>query len=311
MLQSIQFWNSFKGVPMEMRQIQYFLSIVDTGSFLAAADEHFISQSSLSKMIISLEKELAVSLFDRSKRKVSLTEAGEAFLRHARVLAADYKATLVEMDGYKHSEDFIYIAAIPVLPQYGIATSISQFRDKYPHIRFNLVEIDGLNIIPALKEHRFDLAFARHNYLDDNQFDCLEISQDKLILVVSKNNRFADRTSISLKELANDNFIVFDRVTELHRLILDECAKVGFEPTIFYSSHRKVSVIGLVTTNIGIALMPVKIYEYYRHPDVVSIPLDEDIQCNIVLLYLKNRQLPKAAMTFLDFMLQTVDSGKQ
>lgn len=289
---------------MEIRQIQYFLSIVDTGSFSSAADEYYISQSSLSKMIIALEKELSISLFDRSKRKVSLTEAGEAFLRHARELNSDYKAMLVELDGYKSTADSFSIATIPVLPQYGIATLISQFRDKYPHIRFSLMEIDGLNIIPALTERRFDLAFTRHNYLDQDQFTSQEICKDKLLLVVSKNNRYANRASISLKELTNDNFIVFDKVTELHKLIIDECGKAGFEPTIFYSSHRKVSVIGLVTTNIGIALMPVKIYEYYRHPDVRAIPLDEDIECNITLVYLKNRPLPKAAMIFADFMNQ-------
>jgi LysR family transcriptional activator of glutamate synthase operon len=295
---------------MEIRQIQYFLSIVDTGSFSAAADEHYISQSSLSKMIIALEKELSTSLFDRSKRKVSLTEAGEAFLRHARELSSNYKTMLVEMDGYKSAADSFSIAAIPVLPQYGIATSISQFRDKYPHIRFSLMEIDGLNIIPALTERRFDLAFTRHNYVDPDQFSSMEIYKDKLLLVVSKNNQHANRSSISLKELTNDNFIVFDAVTELHKLIIDECGKAGFEPTIFYSSHRKVSVIGLVTTNIGIALMPVKIYEYYRHPDVRAIPLEEDIQCNIVLAYLQNRPLPKAAMMFVDFMHQMTGSGE-
>ncbi|NTU55445.1 MAG: LysR family transcriptional regulator, partial [Anaerolineales bacterium] len=257
---------------MEIRQIQYFLSIVDTGSFSAAADEHYISQSSLSKMIIALEKELAVPLFDRSKRKVSLTEAGEAFLRHARQLNAGYKAMLVELDGYKSAADSFSIAAIPVLPQYGIATMVSQFRDKHPHIRFSLEEIDGLNILPALTEHRFDLAFTRHNYVDHDQFTCLEISKDKLLLVVSKKNRHAGRSSISLKELANDNFILFDKVTDLHNLILDECGKAGFEPTVFYSSHRKVSVLGLVATNIGLALMPVKSYEYHRQPDVLAIP---------------------------------------
>jgi len=114
---------------MEIRQIQYFLSIVDTGSFSAAADEHFISQSSLSKMVIALEKELAVPLFDRSKRKVSLTEAGKAFLRHARKLNDDYKATLIELDGYRSTADSFSVAAIPVLPQYGIATTVAQFRD--------------------------------------------------------------------------------------------------------------------------------------------------------------------------------------
>jgi LysR family transcriptional regulator, transcription activator of glutamate synthase operon len=295
---------------MEIRQIQYFLSIVDTGSFSAAADEHYISQSSLSKMIIALEKELAVALFDRSKRRVSLTEAGEAFLRHARQLNAGYKAMLVELDGYKSDVDSFSIAAIPVLPQYGIATLISQFRDRYPHIHFSLEEIDGLNIIPALTELRFDLAFTRHNYLDQDQFASVEISKDKLLLVVSKNNRHATRSYISLKELANDNFIMFDRVTDLHKLIMDECGKAGFEPTIFYSSHRKVSVLGLVQTNIGIALMPVKTYEYHRHPDVLGIPLDEYIECNLVLVYLKNRQLPKAVMTFVDFMKHAAENGK-
>jgi DNA-binding transcriptional LysR family regulator len=291
---------------MEIRQIQYFLSIVDTGSFSAAADEHFISQSSLSKIIIALEKELSVTLFDRSKRKVSLTDAGQAFLGHARKLNADYKAMTFELDGYKSTADSFSIASIPVLTQYGIASSIAQFRDMHPDLRFSLEEIDGLNILPALAERRFDLAFTRHNYLDHDQFESLEICKDKLLVVVSRNNRHARRSSISLKELANDNFILFDKVTDLHRLIMDECGKAGFEPTIFYSSHRKVSVFGLVGTNIGLALMPVQIYQYHQHPDVTAIPLDEHIECNIVLVRLKNRELPKAASLFVDFMGKTV-----
>lgn len=289
---------------MEIRQIQYFLSIVETGSFSAAADEHFISQSSLSKVIIALEKELGFLLFDRTKRKVSLTPAGEAFLEHARKLNAVYKLMLVETDGYKSTMDSFSIAAIPILTQYGITTSIAQFREKYPDISLNLEEIDGLNILPALDEHRFDLAFTRHNYINKDLYTYLEICKDKLLVVISERNRHANRSSISLKELSSDNFIVFDKVTDLYRLIMDECWKAGFEPTIFYSSHRKVSVFGLVGTNIGLALMPVKIYEYHQHPDVLAIPLEEEIECNVVLAYLKNRKLPEAARIFLEYMKQ-------
>jgi len=295
---------------MEIRQIQYFLSIVETGSFSAAADEQYISQSSLSKMVIALEKELGVPIFDRSKRKVFLTEAGEAFLGHARKLDAAYKSMMVEMDGYKSNADSFSIAAIPILTQYGITTSIAQFRDLHPHLHFQLEEIDGLNILPALDEHRFDLAITRHNFLNHAQYDSLEIFKDKMMVVVSTNNRHAKRSSISLKELSNDNFIVFDKVTELHRLIMDECGKAGFEPTIFYSSHRKVSVFGLVGTNIGLALVPVKIYEYHKHPDVIAIPLEEDIECNIVLAWLKNRKLPQATKTFVDFMEKTATGSR-
>jgi len=66
----------------------------------------------------------------------------------------------------------------------------------------------------------------------------------------------------------------------------------------------------LVGTNIGLALMPVKIYEYHQHPDVVAIPLEEHIECNIVLVHLKNRNLPKAASTFIEFM-EKVAAGSQ
>ncbi len=287
---------------MEIRQIQYFLSIVETGSFSAAADEHYISQSSLSKKIIALENELGVPLFDRSKRKVSLTNAGEAFLEHARKINAAYKAMLVDINGYRSDADSFSIAAIPVIAQYGITTYIAQFREVYPNIDFTLEEIDGLNILPALEEHRFDLAFTRHHFLDHERFISLEISKDKLLVVVSKNNQYATRSSISIKELSNDNFIVFDKVTDIHELILNECGKAGFEPTIFYSSHRKVSVFGLVGANIGIALMPSKIYDYHKHPDVLAIPLVEDIECNMVLAYLKNKKLPESANIFIDFV---------
>ncbi|HBY06777.1 MAG TPA: hypothetical protein DEH22_02970 [Chloroflexi bacterium] len=291
---------------MEIRQVQYFLAIVATGSFSAAADNQYISQSSLSKKVIALEKELGVTLFDRSNRKVTLTEAGEAFVIHARRINEAYKAMAIDLDGYKSAEDSFSIAAIPVLTQYGITRYIDQFREVYSDIRFSLDEIDGLNILPALEERRFDLAFTRHNYLDGEKFANIEISKDKLLAVVSKKNRHAAESSLSIEELSGDNFILFDRVTDLHKLILDECEKAGFEPTVFYSSHSKVSVFGLVGANIGLALMPSKIYQYHNHPDVLGIPLVEDIECNLVLAYLRNKRLPRSAKLFIEFLEKTV-----
>ncbi len=287
---------------MDIRQIQYFLAIVDTGSFSAAADELYISQSSLSKIIIALEKELNVCLFDRSKRKVILTEAGQAFLEPARKLNADYKALLVEMDRYKSETDTFSIAAIPVLTQYGITTSIAKFRIEHPGIHFVMEEIHGSNILPGLDEHRFDLAIARNNYIDPEKYTKSVISQDKLLAVVSKKNHHATSQSISIKELSKDNFIVFDKVTDLHRLIMDVCNDAGFDPTIFYSSQKKVSVFALIGTNIGLALMPSKIFEYHKDSDVVAIPLDEEIECNIVLIQLKNKKLPISAETFIQYL---------
>ena len=143
-------------------------------------------------------------------------------------------------------------------------------------------------------------------FLDDEKFTSVEICKDRLLVVVSQKNRYAAKSHISMKDLSTDNFIVFDRVTDLHKLILEECKKAGYDPIIFYSSHRKVSVFSLVGANIGLALMPSKVYDYHEHPDVVAIPLDEHIECNMVLAYLKSKKIPKAANIFIDFLVKKV-----
>ena len=91
---------------------------------------------------------------------------------------------------------------------------------------------------------------------------------------------------------------------------MEECKKAGFDPIIFYSSHRKISVFSLVGANIGLALMPSKIYDYHKHPDVLAIPLDEHIECNVVLAYLQNKKLSKAANIFIDFLEKRVADNR-
>lgn len=290
---------------MEIRQVEYFLAIVETGSFSAAAVEQNISQSSLSKRIIALEEELGVILFDRSKRKVTLTDAGLAFLDHAHSLDAAYQSMLNELHIFKSDTNILSVATIPVLTQYGITTRIGIFREQNPGIKLSIHELDGLNILPALAKRRFDLAFVRHNYVDPEMYDSIEVCKDKLLVVVSQKHRHSGKKNLAIQDLKGDNFIVFDNVTMLHKLVLDECHKAGFEPTVFYSSHRKVSVIGLVEANIGIALMPEKIYEYHKKPEVTAIPLQEVITSNIMLVHLKDRKLPSPARQFLEFMKES------
>ena len=82
---------------MEIKQVQYFLTVAEAGSFSVAAEDLYISQSSLSKQIIALEKELGIPLFDRSKRKIALTPAGETYLKHARNIHAEYQVLMTDL----------------------------------------------------------------------------------------------------------------------------------------------------------------------------------------------------------------------
>jgi LysR family transcriptional regulator, transcription activator of glutamate synthase operon len=290
---------------MEIKQVQYFLMLSEMGSFSAAAEELYISQSSLSKQIIALEKELNSQLFDRSKRKIALTPAGEAFLIHARNMNSAYQAMLAEMAQYKTTTS-LSIVAIPVIAQYGITSYIAQFKQAHPNIQFTLDEREATAILPLLNNHQFDLAFLRDNYLDREQYAFLEVARDKFQVILSRHHRLAVRESIALKELSDENFIMFDKGTIVHELAVDACRANGFEPRIFYASLRVESVLGLVASNSGVALMMEKVFSYHRHPDVIAIPLKENIASNLVLARLKNTKESRAARTFFNFMEKTL-----
>jgi LysR family transcriptional regulator, transcription activator of glutamate synthase operon len=290
---------------MEIKQVQYFLMLSETGSFSAAAEELYTSQSSLSKQIIALEKELNSQLFDRSKRKIALTPAGEAFLIHARNMNSAYQSMLAEMAQYKTTTS-LSIVAIPVIAQYGIPSYIAQFKQAHPNIQFTLDEREATAILPLLNNHQFDLAFLRDNFLDKEQYDFLEVARDKFQVILSLHHRLAGRESIALKELSDENFIMFDKGTIVHELAVDACRASGFEPRIFYASLRVESVLGLVASNSGVALMMEKVFSYHRHPDVIAIPLKENISSNLVLARLKNTKESRAARTFFNFMEKTL-----
>jgi LysR family transcriptional regulator, transcription activator of glutamate synthase operon len=290
---------------MEIKQVQYFLMLSETGSFSAAAEELYISQSSLSKQIIALEKELNSQLYDRSKRKIALTPAGDTFLMHARNLNSAYQAMLAEMAQYKTTTS-LSIVAIPVIAQYGIPSFIAQFKQAHPNIQFTLDEREATAILPLLNNHQFDLAFLRDNYLDKEQYAFLEVARDKFQVILSRHHRLAGRDSIALKELSDENFIMFDKGTIVHELAIDACRAHGFEPRIFYASLRVESVLGLVASNSGVALMMEKVFSYHQHPDVIAIPLKENIASNLVLARLKNTKESRAARTFFNFMEKTL-----
>ena len=286
---------------MELKQVTYFLTVAELGSFSAAADHLYISQSSLSKQIMALEKELGIELFDRSKRNIVLTEAGATFRKHAQRLNDEYKVMLANLKEYKRAPS-LSIVAIPVIAQYGITSYIAQFQSAFPNIQLMLEEREASTILPALNDHQFDLAFVRDNYLDVEQYHVLEVDRDKFMVTLSVKHPLATRTSISLSELANENFIMFDKGTIVHELAVDVCRQAGFVPRIFYASLRVESILGLVASQSGISLIMEKIFQYHKHPDVIAIPLREIVESKIVLVYPRDKKLSIPAKNFWEFI---------
>lgn len=293
---------------MEFKQVQYFLKVVETGNFSAAAGELYISQSSLSKQIMTLEKELGFSLFDRSKRKIIITPAGKTFLPHALSLNSTYQIMLADVAPYKTAPS-LSIIAIPVIAQYKIASHIAQFKQANPEFQLALEEREAAAILPALNNHQFDLAFLRDSYLDKTIYNYIEVAQDYFQVILSRQHPLAGKPNLSLADLANENFIMFDKGTGVHELTVEACRTAGFEPRVFYASLRVESILGLVASNSGVALMMKKIFDYHKHPELVAIPLHETIAGNLVLAWPRQTKLSVAATRFVDF-IRSINAGE-
>ena len=287
---------------MDLKQITYFLAIVTAGSFTAAADELYVSQSSLSKQIRALEKELDAVLFDRDQRRIKLTPLGEAFLPHARRVHDAYDAMLVTLADAKGLAPAFAVAAIPVIAQYRVTSAIVRFRAAFPDISFTLEEREAAVIAPGMESHRYDLAIMRSNFLDDALYTSIPITRDRFVLAVAATHPLALRAEVALAELAGLPFVMFDRGTIVRELADDACRAAGFTPTAVYSSTRVESVLGMVAASSGVALIMEQVVAYHEHAGVAVVPLEEQIESTVVIAYPKHRRLSQPARTFVDFI---------
>ena len=140
---------------MEIDYICEFSVLAETCNFLEAADQLFISQSSLSRHLKTLEKELGVPLFDRTTRSVTLNGFGQLFLPYARQIAAiRYEYTTAIGNAVNAEHGNIRIGSIPVMTQYRITDVMMRFRQENPRFTLDVIEADSNQLTKMLRSNQ-------------------------------------------------------------------------------------------------------------------------------------------------------------
>lgn len=289
---------------MNMEQLECFAAIADSGSFSEAADRLFMTQSSVSKYIQALEKELNVSLFDRSRRKCRLTEAGELILEDVRVILKTHRhLTEAAAEYADRREQELRIASIPVMAQYDITGLIADFSKRHPRARLQIREVEGIDIAGCLRTGEFDFAFMRTEQLDD-RFAWIPVADDRLAAAVGTEHVLSGRKSLSLSELQHEKFLLLGRSTLLYEVGVKACEERGFTPDVVYTGARMDTILGLVGKNQGVTLMMQRAASRVARQDVVIIPLEEEIKSMIGLVRVRCRHLTGPGKIFWDYIKQ-------
>ena len=227
---------------MDITQLKYFIAVAESSSFSEAAEIMFSAQSTVSKQIASLEKELNIQLFDRTKRKVALTVYGETFLHHAITIINDYNTMLKDMSAITMQDNnSATIRATTAMLPYNMISYVASFKKEFPWADIHVEEFDTEDILKMLRESECDLAFFRVGKFDEEHFEKLTVLVEKFVAVLPAEHPLAKSESISLAQLSNENFILNRQNSCMHRTPVAACHSMGFTPNVIATSNHPLS----------------------------------------------------------------------
>ncbi|MBS7148235.1 MAG: LysR family transcriptional regulator [Intestinibacter bartlettii] len=287
---------------MTFEQLSYFIAIVENDTFFDAACEMNISQSSLSKQIMKLEKELDLTLFDRTTRSATLTQAGEFFYNEAKQLIEHYKLTLENIEKFKSlHENKLHIAVLPIQTQYNLNTLFNSFRKENPNIELQITEVEDDRLIEGISKNEYDLIIARETMFDKSQFKTYQLAKDELIAAISSEHKLSQRDKLTFDDIKNENFILMNPYTSIYQLCINKLKENNIDANIIRTA-RTESIIGSVAINEGISLLPKSNFEVFHQKNINTISLEPQIALSVVLAKHKKTASNIAIKEFIKFV---------
>lgn len=287
---------------MEFRPLRAFVEVVRQGGFSQAAKTVFATQSTISKAVKQLEDEVGVPLLDRIGHRSVMTPAGEAVYRRGVKLLADRDDLLTELDEIRGLKRGVLRLGLPPVGSSTLfAPLFAVYRQRYPGIEIRLVEHGSTQLEESLRAG--DIDFAGALLPTSPEFDWEPVRREPLVALLPPNHPLCKRSSVSLMDVRELPFILFDSGFALHRMILDASRKAGFEPTIAAQSSQIDFMIELVGAGIGVAFLPRMIAAQRRQSTVRHVLLDEpDLAWVMAMAWRRGAYLSGAAKAWLDLV---------
>ncbi|HEX4205725.1 MAG TPA: LysR family transcriptional regulator [Ktedonobacteraceae bacterium] len=292
---------------MELRHLRYFVTVAEELHFGHAAQRLRIAQPPLSQQIRQLEEELGVQLFLRTRRSVSLTEAGVAFLVEAQRVLEQAKHAIEVAQRTDRGERGQLIIGFVGSATYGLLPKLlHRFRERFPDVTLVLHELTTGQQIQALHEQRIHLGVLRHPVAQDSLMT-EAFTREALIVALPEQHHLATQKSLSLSALAGEPFVLFPRHlgAGLYDHILSLCQQAGFSPRVTQEAIQMQTMVGLVAAGFGICLVPASLQQL-RQEGVVYCELNEAPACVELALAWRRDDTTPVLCTFLDLVREAL-----
>jgi LysR family hca operon transcriptional activator len=262
---------------MELRHLRYFIAVAEAGSLSVAAGKRLhTTQPSLSRQIRDLEDQVGVALFTRNARGVELTDAGRAFIDHARLALHQVDAAIeAARRAARPAKQRFAIGFLTGHEITWLARSMSLLHADLPGVDVTVSSDYSPHLAEAVARGRLDVAFMRAE--PDHDLQYLPIQQDRLVVLLPNDHRLARRKSLRATDLVGEPFIAMGRKASVLRARIDDYldeVRVALTPS--HEVDNPAMVMSLVSSIRGVAIMPA--YAENLMPwSVVSRPLAGEV----------------------------------
>lgn len=288
---------------MDFSKLEAFLAIANTGKYTEAADKLFVSQSSLSKQMSQVEKELGVKLFKKTRNGVELTQAGYDFYSYARKALPEFQHARDRLQMYREGSTYpLRIGALPLIEEYGFADSFSSFWVHNSSVQLEYFERSQEDLISKLDRHKIDLAIVRGDLLDQGMYSFVPLIRDELVLVCSRRHPLAGADMVDIAALRNEQFILLDEKSDITSIFRCACEREGFFPNapLHHSRHRML--MKAVQNDMGISVLPKRLASTYLTRDLSVVPFKQTLASTLGFAWLAGDKFTPVIHDFVKFV---------
>ena len=296
---------------MELRYLRYFATVAEQQSFTRAAEKLRVAQSAISQQIKTLEEELEVKLFVRTKRSVKLTAAGHAFLREANDILYRVEKSRVEARRAAQGETgTLSIGCVSWTTSLFLPELIRAYRERYPDVRIYLHELTPSQQLEALEVGSIDVGFTgRLPQTWAGRFVQEQVYHDRAMVALPERHALAGLRKIRLDKLANEDWVFLNRnpVPEIVCGFAVLCTNAGFSPRVINEPVWMQTVLMTVAAGIGVSLAPSCIRGLHP-PGVTFVPIHPDPPPLELVAARLEGEPPPAVAAFLDMLREQAEA---
>jgi DNA-binding transcriptional LysR family regulator len=294
-------------INYDILDLQSFVAVAERASFRQAAADLFLSQSALSRRIDKLEASLGVKLFERTTRRVQLTNVGETFLLNVRTALDGLEdAVLGIADLAAHRTGTVTCACVPSAVWHFLPAVLKQFSARYPRIRVRVHDESAQDVLNLVLrgEADFGINFAG---AENPEIEFQPVHVESYVLAMRRDHPLARRAVLNWKDTVDERYISVAKSSGNRSVIDAALAGIEKHPVILCEVNHVSGVLALVEAGIGVAAVPGLSVLPERQDGIVGVPLvNPEIKRTLGLITKRDHSMAPAARTLFEMLAEAL-----